>query len=47
MSIGVTLAREGETTDALVARADEAMYRAKQHGRNRVIPFDHAEAPST
>jgi diguanylate cyclase (GGDEF)-like protein/PAS domain S-box-containing protein len=47
MSIGVTLAREGETTDALVARADEAMYRAKQHGRNRVIPFDHTEAPST
>jgi len=39
MSIGVTLAREGESTDALVARADTAMYRAKQSGRNCVIPI--------
>jgi PleD family two-component response regulator len=40
MSIGVTLARPGEKTDALVARADEAMYRAKQTGRNQVITID-------
>ena len=40
LSIGVTLARPEETTYALVARADAAMYRAKQSGRNRVVPID-------
>lgn len=40
LSIGVTLARADESTDALVARADAAMYRAKQSGRNRVVPFN-------
>jgi diguanylate cyclase (GGDEF)-like protein/PAS domain S-box-containing protein len=39
LSIGLTLAHPDETTDALVARADAAMYRAKQSGRNRVVPF--------
>lgn len=37
LSIGVTLARPGETTDQLVARADNAMYDAKRGGRNRII----------
>lgn len=40
LSIGVTLARDGENTEDLVARADTAMYRAKQCGRNQVITFD-------
>ena len=40
LSIGVTLAHPDESTDALVARADSAMYRAKQSGRNRVVPFN-------
>ena len=44
MSIGVTLARPGEQTDALVARADEAMYRAKQTGRNQVITIETERA---
>ncbi len=39
LSIGVTLARPGEDSDALIARADAAMYEAKQIGRNRVIPI--------
>jgi diguanylate cyclase (GGDEF)-like protein len=43
LSIGATLAHKGESTDALVARADTAMYRAKQGGRNRVVTFDGTE----
>ncbi|MBS2019324.1 MAG: sensor domain-containing diguanylate cyclase [Deltaproteobacteria bacterium] len=35
-SLGVALQRPGETRDALVARADAAMYRAKARGRNCV-----------
>lgn len=39
LSIGVTLSKPGESTDALVARADAAMYQAKQAGRDQVIPI--------
>ena len=39
LSIGVTLSSPSESTDALVARADAAMYRAKQAGRDQVIPI--------
>ena len=37
MSVGVTLAASGEDVDAVVARADEAMYTAKHGGRDRVV----------
>lgn len=37
VSIGVTQSRSGDDHQQLLARADEAMYRAKQQGRNRVV----------
>ncbi len=36
VSIGVTYLRPGETTDAVCTRVDEALYQAKEAGRNRV-----------
>lgn len=36
VSIGVTLIARGETQEAALQRVDEAMYRAKAKGRNRV-----------
>ena len=36
VSSGVALYRPGEPFDDLIARADEALYHAKQNGRNRV-----------
>jgi diguanylate cyclase len=35
-SAGVALMGAGESGDAAIARADAAMYRAKQSGKNRV-----------
>ena len=37
MSVGVTTARLDDDAESLIARADEAMYRAKAAGRNCVI----------
>jgi len=44
LSIGVTLACPDESTDALIARADDAMYQAKKQGRNQVVAFEPAAA---
>ncbi len=39
MSVGVTLAGSGESMDVVVARADRAMYLAKERGRDTVVAF--------
>ncbi len=38
VSIGVAGHRPGETAEALLKRADTALYRAKSGGRNKVEP---------
>nr|WP_315981580.1 diguanylate cyclase [Aliamphritea spongicola] len=35
-SFGFTLSQSGDSIEAIIARADEALYRAKEGGRNRV-----------
>ena len=40
LSIGVTMVQPDETHDAIISRADRAMYRAKQTGRNQVLSFN-------
>jgi PleD family two-component response regulator len=37
VSIGVTEWRADDGADAMLERADRALYRAKQSGRNRVV----------
>lgn len=47
LSIGVALyPQDGRQGPDLLARADKALYRAKQTGRNRVV-FYHSEAPAS
>lgn len=40
VSIGATLAREDESTEETIHRADQLMYRAKRAGKNRAITDD-------
>jgi diguanylate cyclase (GGDEF)-like protein len=48
VSIGIaTHPADGSTLDAVVARADRAMYQAKQSGRNRVMQFEVTEPSKT
>ena len=36
VSVGVTVARPGDTLESIIKRADEHMYQSKQNGKNRV-----------
>ena len=38
ISAGVAVAQPGDTVDTLLQRADDALYRAKNAGRNQVVP---------
>lgn len=40
VSVGVALACPGESLDALIARADAAMYAAKEQGRDQVVSIE-------
>jgi diguanylate cyclase (GGDEF)-like protein len=44
VSIGIAQHRSGESIEATLQRADAALYKAKDQGRNRVICADPAEA---
>ena len=39
-SIGVAQAHKGENPDPLASRADEALYKAKKSGKNRVMTYE-------
>lgn len=49
MSFGLAVRRPGDTVESLRARADDALYRAKQAGRDRLVVADDplAAAPVT
>jgi diguanylate cyclase (GGDEF)-like protein len=48
VSVGISIYQQGAALDQVVGRADEALYKAKQSGRNRVVslPFERGMVPA-
>ncbi len=46
LSVGVAIAKPGDTLEALLERADAAMYTAKRAGRNRVSVANETVPPA-
>jgi diguanylate cyclase (GGDEF)-like protein len=43
LSCGIAIAIEGDSPEDVVKKADEAMYRAKSEGRNRIVLYDKSQ----
>ena len=39
VSVGITVVRDGDTVDSIIARADQLMYQSKTAGKNRVTSY--------
>lgn len=46
VSLGVTIVRADDSFEQAFERADQALYQAKQAGRNRIVFFDYDESPA-
>jgi len=47
LSIGITMTQDTDDLDHLIHEADQALYLAKQRGRNRIEIYQYAAAASS